>query len=130
MAKDILEKLFDELLSGPGAANSDVRKRARAAIAQDLQPENEATLADLAAHLDAAPDSGGDAAFTRKLAGDPDTLHEFESAQDFVDRVSSNDEPVPATLLRLAGAAPAPQRVVRLDAPSSRRVFLRRKPLL
>ena len=129
MAKDILEKFFEDLLSGSGAANSEARKRARATILETTQTED-AALADIAAHLDCAPESGGDAAFIAKLASDPDALHEVESAQAFVERLSREEEPVPATLLRLVGAAPPAKRVVRLDVMPSRRISLHRKPVL
>jgi TonB family protein len=131
MAKDILEKFFEELLSGSGAANSVARERVRDAILAAPQTGDDATLAEIAAHLDEAPDSGGDVAFIAKLASDPDVLREVESAQDFVESIAREEEPVPATLLRLVGAAPAAHRVaVPLRELPARQVSFRRKPVL
>jgi TonB family protein len=131
MAKNSLDQFFDDLLSGSRAATAMARRQARAALLT-ATPQNEApaAVADIAAHLDTALNSGGDGISITRMACDQDAIYELESAQSYLDRMSGEEQPVPATLLRLIGAAPAAHTVAPLPEMPSRPVSLRREPLV
>ncbi|HEX5281807.1 MAG TPA: energy transducer TonB [Micropepsaceae bacterium] len=97
MPNDQLDGLLNRLVSGTGELTGAELEQLRSAIFGT--PENDAPngIADIAAELD-APEENDQG---------KDIPCEIKSAEDYVARVAAEDQPVPASLLRLVGAAPA-----------------------
>ncbi len=102
---DFLNRLLPEMGDG-GVSRAQARRAVRAALAQT---PGSASIAEIASRLDAAPDAG-------KLADDPDAIHELDAAQAWLDKVEGEQQPVPATLLRLADIPAGPDGLARSQA--------------
>lgn len=120
MPNDQLDELLNRLVSGTGENTSAELEQLRSAIFGTPESEKPSALADIAAALE-APENGEQ---------DESGPCELQSAEDYLARVAAVDQPVPASLLRLVGAAPAARTTIQITNRGSRLAGIRRRSLL
>src|SRR6185436_9454671 len=108
MNKIEMERLFERLLNEPDSTDKDSTGVERAALFRALMQARESGQIDgdeaykLAAYLDGTLDSDEMDTFVAGLAGAPAEIYELESADVFLDAVSSEESTAPAELVAAA----------------------------
>jgi TonB family protein len=120
MPNDQLDGLLNRLVSGTGELTGAELEQLRSTIFGTFENDEPNGVADIAAELDARKenDQGKDGPC------------ELKSAEDYLARVAAEDQPVPASLLRLVGAAPAIRTTAHFPDRASRLAGLRSKHVL